>query len=164
MVDSSTDYVDWANGSSPQYNFDTFINSFATVFIVLTNESMSQIYYDYYRTVGDATSTIYFLSLVIIGQKILLNLFLAILLENFDEGALKQDMHENEQKRVDEKENGFFTRTKKKIKRSCNRGFQRMQLFCRGKKEEANTLDIKENREKIIKNLAIFGKGSKGAL
>jgi hypothetical protein len=34
--------------------------------------------------------------LIVIGQKILLNLYLAILLENFDEGALKQKMHEYE--------------------------------------------------------------------
>lgn len=43
-------------------------------------------------------ATIFFILLTIIGQKILLNLFLAILLENFDESALKQKMHEYEQK------------------------------------------------------------------
>lgn len=57
---------------------------------------MSDIFYTHYRAVGAVSSTIFFISLVIIGQKILLNLFLAILLENFDEGALKQNMHEYE--------------------------------------------------------------------
>lgn len=89
------DLVD-PNGQSPMFNFDTFLNSFTTVFIVLTNDGMAKIYYDHYRTVGPISSTFFFILLVIIGQKILLNLFLAILLENFDESALKHKMHEYE--------------------------------------------------------------------
>jgi hypothetical protein len=83
------DLVDLKNGESPRYNFDRFINSFTTVFIVLTNDSMSSIFYNYYRAVGPVSSVLFFISLMIIGQKILLNLFIAILLENFDEGVLK---------------------------------------------------------------------------
>ncbi len=41
-------------------------------------------------------STIFWILLVILGQKIILNLFIAILLQNFDEGALKQKMHDYE--------------------------------------------------------------------
>lgn len=88
-INENTNLPDPINGVSPPQNFDTFLNSFTTVFVVLTNESMSQIFYDHYRTAGAVPSIIFFISLVIIGQKILLNLFLAILLENFDEGALK---------------------------------------------------------------------------
>ena len=84
------------NGQPPAFNFDNFLHSFSTVFIIFTNDGMSTIYYDYYRAVGPALSSIYFVTLVVIGQKILLNLFLAILLENFDEGALKHKMHEFE--------------------------------------------------------------------
>jgi voltage-dependent calcium channel L type alpha-1D len=83
------DQVDMTNGSPPKYNFDRFMNSFTTVFIVLTNDGISTIFYDYYRSVGPIAAILFFISLVIIGQKILLNLFIAILLENFDEGVLK---------------------------------------------------------------------------
>lgn len=62
----------------------------------MTNDSEAQIYYDHYRTAGPVASTLFFIMLVIFGQKILLNLFLAILLENFDESALKHKMHEYE--------------------------------------------------------------------
>lgn len=92
-IDPSSDRYVYA--LSPVFNFDNFLNSFTTVFIVLTNENMSEIYYDYYRGVGALTSTVYFILLAIIGQKILLNLFLAILLENFDEGALKLKNHDD---------------------------------------------------------------------
>jgi hypothetical protein len=92
------DLVDEANGQSPRFNFDNFLNAFTTVFIILTNDSSGSIFYNHYRTVGTIQSTIFFLLLDIIGQKILLNLFLAILLENFDEGALKHKMHEFEEK------------------------------------------------------------------
>jgi hypothetical protein len=81
--------LDPDNGVSPKYNFDTFLNSFTTVFIILTNDGVSAIFQDFYRACGPGTSLIFFILLSIIGQKILLNLFIAILLENFDEGVLK---------------------------------------------------------------------------
>jgi hypothetical protein len=92
-----SDIIDNLNGISPRYNFDKFFDSFTTVFILLTNDGMSTIFYNYYRAVGAVAATIFFILLVIIGQKILLNLFIAILLENFDEGVLKEKMHEYEQ-------------------------------------------------------------------
>jgi hypothetical protein len=47
-------------------------------------------------------STIFWVLLVIEGQKIILNLFVAILLENFDESALKQKMHDYEQAQLEQ--------------------------------------------------------------
>jgi hypothetical protein len=73
------------NGTDPTINFNNLFDAIITVFIVLTNDGWSSIYFNYYRTVGAATSSLYFLTLIVIGQKILLNLFLAILLRNFDE-------------------------------------------------------------------------------
>lgn len=81
--------MDPVNGVSPLYNFDTFINSFSLVFIILTNDGQSAIYYNYYRAAGAASATIFFVGLILLGQKVIINLFVAILLENFDEGALK---------------------------------------------------------------------------
>jgi Ion transport protein len=37
-INPLTNYVDFENGISPEVNFDTFINAFSAVFIVLTND------------------------------------------------------------------------------------------------------------------------------
>ena len=92
-----SDTVDLVNGESPSVNFDSFINSFSLVFIVLTNDGTSGIYYNLYRAVSSFQSTVYIVLLTLIGQKVILNLFVAILLENFDEGALRQKMYQYEQ-------------------------------------------------------------------
>ncbi len=59
--------IDQENGKSPVYNFDNFGNSFTTVFILLTNDGISSIFYDYYRAVGSIPAILFFISLVIIG-------------------------------------------------------------------------------------------------
>ena len=71
--------------SIPDSNFDNFINAFLSVFIVLANDGWSTIYFNHYRVLGAVSSTFFFVSLVLIGQMILFNLFLAILLKEFDE-------------------------------------------------------------------------------
>ena len=72
--------LDLVHGISPDANFDTFPYSITTVFIILTNDAWTTIFYNNYRATGPASATIFFVTLLIIGQKILLNLFLAILL------------------------------------------------------------------------------------
>lgn len=72
--------LDLTNGTSPASNFDNFLEGFTSVFIVLANDGWSTIYFDHYRAKLAATSTVFFLSLLLIGQFILWNLFLAILL------------------------------------------------------------------------------------
>merc|ERR1719159_2084925 len=76
-------------GEKPRLNFDDFWWSFITVFSVLTGENWNVTMY----STGIATSqnvpiivtSFYFLILVIVGNIILLNLFLAILLAAFTE-------------------------------------------------------------------------------
>lgn len=82
--------IDLENGTSPDSNFDSLLNSFATVFVVLTADGWSNIYFNHYRAIENEWSTIYFIMLIIIGQRVLLNLFLAILLQNFDENNLRE--------------------------------------------------------------------------
>jgi hypothetical protein len=55
--------------------------------VLLTEDGWSYVFYMYHRALGGLRANLYFLSLFIIGPRILLNLFLAILLENFDEGS-----------------------------------------------------------------------------
>ena len=99
--DPNTNEIDIIAGVSPTFNFDTFINSFFTVFIVITNDGQSLIFYDYFRSVSSSLATFFWISLIILGQKVFLNLFLAFLLENFDEGILKERMFEIEKKEID---------------------------------------------------------------
>lgn len=62
-----TSEIDLIDGVSPTFNFDTFLNSFSLVFIILTNDGQAAVYYNYYRTVGPAPATIFFVLLVVIG-------------------------------------------------------------------------------------------------
>ena len=68
----------------PRENFNKFLFGFVVIFIVFIGEDWNSCMYNAYRTVG-AGAYIYFISLFIIGNLILLNLFLAILLKNFEE-------------------------------------------------------------------------------
>lgn len=79
-IQPTTGYVDLESGISPEVNFDNFINAFSAVFIILTNDGTSGIYYNLYRSVSSYTSTIYIIVLILIGQKVIVNLFIAILL------------------------------------------------------------------------------------
>ena len=77
-------------GSYPSSNFNNFYSSFLSVFIVLANDGWSTIYINHYRAYKPLQATIYFISLKIFGGYILLNLFLAILLQNYDEESIRQ--------------------------------------------------------------------------
>ena len=77
-----------------RYNFQTTIKSLITVFIILTGENWNEImiivmshYPDY-----QAAIALFFMSIVVIGNYMLLNLFLAILLKFISE---KQDDEED---------------------------------------------------------------------
>jgi len=81
------------NYSYPPSNFDNFPNAFISVFIVLTNDGWTPIYWDHYRIQNqnmESVATLFFTLLVVFGQWILFNLFLAILLKEFDERGLIQ--------------------------------------------------------------------------
>lgn len=81
---NADDEIDLVNGTFPDSHFNTFSDAFISVFIVLAIDGWSTIYFNHFRAVSVVASTIYFISLYIIGQCILLNLFLAFLVENFD--------------------------------------------------------------------------------
>ena len=66
----------------PRHNFDDIFWAFVTIFQVLTGEDWNAVMYDGMRTTG-TWACVYFIMLVVIGNYIVLNLFLAILLDNF---------------------------------------------------------------------------------
>ena len=67
----------------PNTNFDDLIGAFTAVFQVLSGEDWNNVMYDCIRARGYTVGVTYFLALIIIGNLIVLNLFLAILLGNF---------------------------------------------------------------------------------
>jgi voltage-dependent calcium channel L type alpha-1D len=69
---------------TPRANFDFFLYALVVIFIVFIGEDWNSSMYDGYRA-GGPGAYLYFISLFIIGNLILLNLFLAILLKNFEE-------------------------------------------------------------------------------
>ena len=71
-------------GNVPRANFNNFWWAFVTVFNLVTGENWNTIFYN---TIGPNgwVYSIYFISLIVIGGYILLNLFIAILLEQFDD-------------------------------------------------------------------------------
>ena len=68
----------------PRTNFNTFLSGFTTVFVVLIGEDWNGVMYDHMRTIG-GPSKVFFFTLFVQGNLILLNLFLAILLKNFED-------------------------------------------------------------------------------
>ncbi len=80
----------------PRHNFDTLLWSITTVFQILTGEDWNAVMYDGIRATT-SISAFYFVSLILIGQYIILNLFIAILLANF--GAQHEEEEAKEEKR-----------------------------------------------------------------
>jgi hypothetical protein len=67
-----------------RYNYDSFLNAFITSFIMLTTENWNSImFYAFSGTTSQALIAVYFISCIFIGNWMLLNLFLAILLDSF---------------------------------------------------------------------------------
>jgi hypothetical protein len=74
------------DGESPRENFDNFFHAFVSIFVVLVGDDWQFIYYHASRCQGPV-ATVYFITLLVFGNFILLNLFLAILLGEFQEQA-----------------------------------------------------------------------------
>lgn len=74
-------------------NFNTFFSAFIVVFTILTGENWDQTMFQFARKYG-YTAIFFFVSLVIIGVWIFLNLFLAILLDNFDDDVVAPESSE----------------------------------------------------------------------
>lgn len=75
--------LDLKNGKSPRANFDWVLTALLTVFEIIIGENWNAVMYDHMRGVGYG-ACIYFIIVVCTGNIIMLNLFLAILLGNFD--------------------------------------------------------------------------------
>jgi len=70
-------------GVPPRVNFNGIWNALITIFIVFIGEDWNSVMYSHYREFKHL-STFFFISFFVIGNLVLLNLFLAILLQNFE--------------------------------------------------------------------------------
>lgn len=86
------DIIDMENGFFPLNNFNNFQQAFLSVFVLLTGDGWSSIMMDYARSAGLALTLTFFIAFMILGQYLLFNLFLAILLQNFDEDSIEQEI------------------------------------------------------------------------
>lgn len=87
--DKVTGFIDPIKRTS---TFNTFIESFFSVFIVLVGDGWTDVYFDHYRHVGIISSSLFFMSLIILGQFILMNLFISVLIENFEQLSVRNDL------------------------------------------------------------------------
>lgn len=114
-------------GLPPRLNFDTLENSLITIFVLLTNEGWNKIVYTYLNSLNSWLPLAFFISVIIIGNFILLQLFIAILIYNFsksnEEAAIRN--------KKEEKETGIKTKIVQKLINSVK------------------NLDILKNRKKI---------------
>ena len=91
-----------ADGEVSRYNFGSTGDALITIFIILTGENWNQIMVEVIDKKKDYTVALFFISLMMIGNFMLLNLFLAILLKSISEISTK-DKEDNSEKK-DEKE------------------------------------------------------------
>lgn len=111
------------NADIPRSNFDTFLWAFTSIFQILSGENWNVIMYDGWKSTT-WLSTIYFLSLVIFGGFIVMNLFLAILLSNFEgnEDLIKQEDKSSFSTSTIEEQNilvGMISKSMRQLKKSA---------------------------------------------
>ena len=106
----------------PRTNFDDFWNSFLAVFQILTGEDWNAVMYEGVLANGGPKSptglamSLYFVGLVIIGNYVLLNVFLAIAVDNLTEADLMGDAEEtDEQEKEEEKSDLKDNATRKSV-------------------------------------------------
>ena len=72
-------------GRTVSRGFDSFLWAFVTVFQVLSLENWNTVLYDAMRSDRGYTSALFFVVWILIGNFVLLNIFLAVLLDSFSE-------------------------------------------------------------------------------
>ncbi|XP_078367100.1 voltage-dependent L-type calcium channel subunit alpha-1D-like isoform X2 [Oculina patagonica] len=106
---------------APRTNFDNFLKAMLAVFQIMTGEDWNAVMYDGIvasggpHTIGGILSSLYFVSLVILGNYTLLNVFLAIAVDNLANAqAVTQDEKEEQRqleamrrKRLEKRRDGW---------------------------------------------------------
>ena len=117
------------DGDAPSAHFDNLWWSFVTVFQILTGENWNEVLYNGMHVNG-AIAVTYFLLLSVIGNYVILNLFLAILLEQFEaedeeealakrakEAKIIKDLEEKEMRTIQRRRSKFQLKRRKSLAR-----------------------------------------------
>jgi len=93
----------------PRGNFDSFHWAFVTVFQVLSMENWPDLLYNAMRSEAGKSSCIFFIVWIFLGNFVLLNLFLAILLDSFNmtDTDVEEAMESNQEDSDDEEKNSI---------------------------------------------------------
>jgi hypothetical protein len=92
------------DGAVSRYNFGSTGDALITIFIILTGENWNQIMVEVIDKKKDFVVSCFFISLMMIGNFMLLNLFLAILLKSISEIGNKEKEDGDEKKEEKEEE------------------------------------------------------------
>jgi hypothetical protein len=103
--------LDHTGCSIPRSNFDSFGEAFVAIFQMMTGEDWNVIMYDGIRATSSG-SFFYFGFLVLFGNYIILNLFLAILLGGFEKDAWEQEDEEGDDAGEDQNDEAKDTGSK----------------------------------------------------
>ena len=90
MKFNSNGDVDKINGESPRYNFDTFFTSLITVFSILVGDNWNSLMLDTIRSTSDVYA-FYFIFVIVIGNIVMLQLLIAILIDNFTDSRKQSE-------------------------------------------------------------------------
>ena len=102
----------------PRHNFDTLLWALVTVFQVLTGEDWNAVMYDGMAANGNS-SALYFVLLLVIGNFLVLNLFIAILLTNFGQQEISEEYESTRKVLESISFFKFMSKEKKKKERSA---------------------------------------------
>jgi hypothetical protein len=78
----------WDDNLTPRANFDSLKEAYTSVFQILVGENFNQVVFSAILALG-WSSIIYFIFLVVTGKFLLLQMFLAVILGNFEEAREK---------------------------------------------------------------------------
>ncbi|KAL5014501.1 hypothetical protein ScPMuIL_008771, partial [Solemya velum] len=132
----------------PRSNFDTFVQSLLTVFQILTGEDWNEVMYKGIESYGGVSHfgvivCFYFVILFICGNYILLNVFLAIAVDNL---ADAQTLTEIEQEKKEEKERTrSIRRSKSKTPEKDKEKKYGLKITIEANKKIVNFLDVTLN-------------------
>nr|XP_037270737.1 LOW QUALITY PROTEIN: muscle calcium channel subunit alpha-1-like [Rhipicephalus microplus] len=133
----------------PRSNFDTFWQALLTVFQILTGEDWNVVMYDGIKAFGGVGSfggvaCIYFIILFICGNYILLNVFLAIAVDNLADAESLTAIEKEEEEEEEDAEEDEEERCKR-LRQERKRRLRRRRRRRRMRKRRQQQRDVEQN-------------------
>ena len=138
------------NGEVPRWNFNDFGHSFMMIFRILCGKWIEPLWWTM-RATDDTVAILFILPVFVIGNFIILNLFLALLLNSFGGDSEEEDEEEKKKKEKAEKKKKKKSRLNisKLLFKSKSKSGSRTRV---GPEGEENSDDEKEDEYRMIAN------------